>query len=334
MTVSALTEPVRRVTRDAKLAVLRMFRATAHPSHDFEEWEADLGGPPTSKHLAARAAHLGFIVQGAQLAVGNLCTTHLSEKLGLARAVPLGDDITERANGIPKELVYQRPYRVAAVAYQDGASVDEAMAQGERRLNSLTGVDIQMSKVRQSQAVLKAAGRKTFHRVPTSDNPCELCELASDQTYYTEDLMPIHDSCSCEVEPGDEGDGDAPEVSDDDLKESDDYNPDGKQVEVREHGEVGPVLTWAHQNFQGPQDLPNPGLAFKANGDPLTRRGRSLTVDDADRQNSSARDTYRRGRADKLDAAGVEDQRRLDPRYADGVNVKSRYARSSDDDDE
>lgn len=239
-----------------------MFRATAHPSHDFEDWDAE-AGPPNTKHLATRASHLGFIVQGAQRAVGNLCTTHLSQKLGLPRAVPLGDDITQRANGIPKELVYQRPYRVAALAFRGGASIDEAMFAGARRLNSLTGVDIQMAKVRQSQEVLKASGRKTFHRSPTSDKPCDLCELASGQTYYTEDLMPIHDSCSCEVEPG-EGDDDADEINsavesnDSDSIPRDRDGDEDRTIAVRDHGEIGPVLTWEHQNFQGPQDLPNP----------------------------------------------------------------------------
>jgi len=342
MTTSALTIPVRRVTHDTKLAVARIFQATAHPAHDFDDDFDELlaKGMPSSKDLVARASRLGLLVHAAQHAVGSLVTSHLSRKMGIVAPIPLGDNITRRENGIPKSLVYQRPYRVAALAYQGGASQDEAMTLGLRRLNSITGVDIQMAKVRQAQIVLKAGGRKTFHRVPTSGKPCDLCELAADQTYYTEDLMPIHDSCACEIEPGepDEDAQEANEAVDDNGTDEVPRDSDGdedRKIAIREHGEIGPMLTWAHQNFQGPQDLPTPELAFKANGDPLTgRHGRSLTVDEANERNNVENEGNRRRQADKLDADGVTDERRLNPRYAVGVNSGSRYARDDAEEDE
>lgn len=301
---------------------------TVDPRHDFEQWLEDdaLSGPPNDPHTRLLAGRLAPFVHAGQMVIGNLVTTFLSNRMGLTHVASVHDSITERANGIPKDIVYQRPYRVAAEAYRRGVELGSAIDLGERRLTGLVGVDMQMAKVRQSQVSLKAGGRKTFHRVTTSANPCELCQLASEQTYYTDELMPIHDGCSCEIEPGDD-DGDASthaEISDD----------EDNTLAIREHGEVGPVLTYADQNFKGPQDLPDPStqLAFDRDGNAIfegrkEHAHRQLTVGEVDERNNSNREQYR----SRMDDRHLE--RNQDMRYAKGVNKGSRWARDDEDDE-
>jgi hypothetical protein len=142
----------------------------------------------------------------------------------------------------------------------------------------MANTDLQLAKTRTLYTVFRRGSYndgspiKMYRRVPGGENPCELCEIASDQVYFTDDLMPIHDNCACDVEE-ETGEGltehdiayhhlsaienDDPNA-DPEIINLDDPADDSKQVAIRDHGELGPVLTWADQNFTGPQDLPNP----------------------------------------------------------------------------
>lgn len=213
--------------------------------------------------IPLRAEVISNLVQGAQMLVANYVNGQLSEKVNLKHPPAVDMSITQRA-GVDKQTEYERPFWTAVQAARSGKA--DPMALGSRRLRNMAGTDLQMAKIRQAQQVLKAAGRKVFHRVVTSGNPCALCEIAETQTYYTEDLMPIHDNCSCEVEP-DEATAD---ISPQSLVAGGDQNELMTQladedasdeayrnaIAVRNHGEVGPMLTWSHQKFLGPKDLP------------------------------------------------------------------------------
>jgi len=334
------TDQVKETRKNTKNYARRAFLASAAPEDDGDD-DAD---------LSKKAAVLGTIVGAGQQIVSTLTSSHLGKQLDVAP--PLVDPGIMSRSGIDKATEYQRPYRVAAQAFAGGATREEAVGKGLQRLNSLAGVDIQMAKVRQSQAVLRAAGRKTYRRETSGDNTCELCEIASDQVYYTEDLMPIHDNCNCEVVEDDTGgsqaeadkDFEPPEVDDDSLQKAaitalNDSGADPKDyrdlIAVREHGEIGPMLTWKSQSFMGPSDLPKPRpafkeppMAFKRDGTPLMSSGHGrggfryqLTAEQADQQNAAARAGVRRVAAEKRAIKGTEE-----PNYAMFVNPDSPYA--------
>jgi hypothetical protein len=199
----------------------------------------------TPAYIEGQADLMGIIVRAAQMIVGNLTTVDMSQKFGgtPTRVDPL---IAIRDTGIPKSIEYQRPFWETVKATRNGADSVSALQSGITRLSQLTDTDLQMAKVRQAQIALRAKGVKTYRRVTTSDNPCDLCETAATQIYYTDELMPIHAKCSCDIveDDSDETPGDTPDV-----------------IAVHTHGEVGPVLTRAGQHFLGPQDLPNPVTA-------------------------------------------------------------------------
>jgi hypothetical protein len=199
----------------------------------------------TPAYIEAQADLLGIIVRAAQMVVGNLTTVDLSQKFGgtPAKVDPL---IAIRDTGIPKSVEYQRPFWEAVKATRNGADTVAALQTGITRLTQLTDTDLQMAKVRQAQISLRARGVKTYRRVTTSDRPCDLCEVAATQIYYTDDLMPIHPLCACDI-------------VEDDSDETPGETPDS--IAVHTHGEVGPMLTKAGQHFLGPKDLPNPVTA-------------------------------------------------------------------------
>lgn len=158
--------------------------------------------------------------------------------------------------GADPEDVYRRPGITVYTALSKGTPFDQAVAQGARRLTSLVGTDMQLAKRQQLQLTMQDVGFQRYNRVLTGAENCDLCTIASTNSYSTADLLPIHNLCDCDVEP----DGGDPVGVD--------LNPDRGSVEdataategrgdvvVRDHGEYGPTLVFAGDQFTGPDDL-------------------------------------------------------------------------------
>jgi hypothetical protein len=174
--------------------------------------------------------------------------------LGVDPALVTGSAV--RAGAEP-EAVYRRPAIALYTALSKAVPFEQAVARGAVRLQSVLLTDIQLAKRQQLQLSMKSSGFQRYNRVLTGAENCELCVIASTNSYSTEDLLPIHNRCDCDVEP--EGDGESVANS---------LNPDQGAVDaaaaatagrgdvvVREHGEYGPVLTFAGDDFTGPGDL-------------------------------------------------------------------------------
>lgn len=244
-----------------------------------------------------------------QYMAGSFAAKAIGESRKEIESVPVTKEITERF-GISKVEEYERPFDEFDFWMSKGADEKYAMSRGAQRLSTLIATDLQFAKTRMAHSVLKTQRRQRYRRVIGSSNPCPLCLLASTQTYYSEDLLPIHPNCECDVEPM--GDDEEPRdiyVPDSYLRPS--ANKDGTArkvpgqgsrggkakrsndirrylqdiaqqyphdeeraaeeatrhaepvkdlddiVAVRNHGEIGPVLTWRDQHFRGPGDLPN-----------------------------------------------------------------------------
>ena len=111
-----------------------------------------------------------------------------------------------------------------------------------------------------------------YRRVLGPGENCGLCIVASTQRYHRDDLMPIHSSCGCGIEPL-IGTRTPPRVLDRDLLKATRTALDGDPytrsnlsrlrldpedlptVEVRHHGELGPVLTDSRHQHTSPSDL-------------------------------------------------------------------------------
>lgn len=197
---------------------------------------------------------------------------------------------------------YVRPFVAGRTEIARGAELPDAMRVGQRRLKAMVDTDSQMAKVRQARDSLAAYDIENYRRVTHSAKPCRLCLIASTQTYHRKNLMPIHDHCRCSVdvmpdywnpreivippeymEPSKRGKrrGGKAVREDDlarwfrDMHEENSISGFNQAFEeliaVREHGEIGPVLTWKDHHFKSiPPVLGTRVIAFE----PTVEHGR------------------------------------------------------------
>lgn len=218
------------------------------------------------------------IVAGGQQQVAALTAAYLREQRLQAtgsvgsRRVPRPADVTGAAvrNGVEPETVYHRAGVQVWADLADGKPLAEAVEAGLRRAVVSAEIDLQLAKTHTAQDIVENDQETTgYLRVLNGEKNCALCILASTQRYHKKDLLPIHPGCDCGVAPlyGDEG---LEHVQDRDLIESvhkaieDRFGSAGrggrlvdyrKLLLVQDHGEYGPVLTWASHAFTGPQAL-------------------------------------------------------------------------------
>lgn len=177
---------------------------------------------------------------------------------------------TSALRGVDVADVYARPFVTVRSGIFD-VGMEAAVQAGAARLADLVSTDMQLSRTHAAQNIFSSAGSRVtgYARVPSGDNTCALCEVASTQVYHVEDLMPIHPGCGCSVEPITESNPWDQEAADQKLEDthasvqdqlgmsdSGARAPDYRKVVVtNEHGEIGPVLGIRGQNFTGPDDL-------------------------------------------------------------------------------
>lgn len=117
--------------------------------------------------------------------------------------------------------------------------------------------------LKQGRTVRADGWRRILRPELSQSGPCGLCVVAADRVYRRGDLLPIHNRCVCEVLPilGDLDPGLILNV--DDLERI--YRAAGStggskreggalkkiRVALTEHGELGPVLTYADQHYRG-----------------------------------------------------------------------------------
>lgn len=168
--------------------------------------------------------------------------------------------------GVAPAEVYYRSGVTVWTALSEGASLSDAVEQGGQRLQSLLATDLQLAKTRTAHSYM-ARDRTVqgYRRTLTGGENCAMCVIASTQRYHKRDLAAIHPGCDCGVAPI-RGDVDPGQVLDperleqlhqdvaDQLGVADrsGREPDFRLIEVREHGEYGPTLTWRGQHFDGP----------------------------------------------------------------------------------
>lgn len=170
-------------------------------------------------------------------------------------------------------------YRVAT------GLMDEAKAARyvDHRARGVADTDIMLADRAQSQRFMserKPSGVRGYRRVLHPElhgggPPCGLCVVAADRIYRFEDLMPIHARCRCTVAAVGSKDDPGFTLNQQDLRRiyqeaGQIANADGTprsdtsrkrlkqirvEVEVVEHGELGPWLVNPKQRFRGPREV-------------------------------------------------------------------------------
>lgn len=194
----------------------------------------------------------GVRLDTAQGQVGAATGAYLAATAPEGQRVPVGvppEVVTSLAlRGVPaEELLYRAPEQTWT-ALGEGEEPVDAVHRGTLRIMALVAVGLQLSHTHSSRHVLRRRNVELYKRGVRA-NACDLCAQSSGRVYRSSDLMPLHHGCACTVVPI-WGSGDLP--GEDSL--ADEAYED--EVAVREHGELGPVLTHRDYAFRGPSDIP------------------------------------------------------------------------------
>lgn len=210
-------------------------------------------------------------IEATQRATANLTNAYLTRVaqgvVGKAvRPVPLVVPGTLR-EGIEHVAVYERLGAAYRFAASQGASPAEALATTLARGVAMGQMDNLLAFRGQTRSFVESSGRISGYRRVirpelSRSGTCGLCAVASDQVYHSNELMPIHEHCHCNVLPiagsKDPGRG----LNEDEFKTL--YGAAGStegrelakvKIEVHQHGELGPVLRLAGQHFRGPAEV-------------------------------------------------------------------------------
>lgn len=254
-------EAVRR--RDAYHGSTARIQATLR-KHLAKIWEAN---PELRDEDAARLIlRLTPLVQAGQLQMAAITSAYLARQAVLLRGVPYAPIPVDRAEildlrGVPVEDVYRRPIVTVYTALSEGKSYADARAAGLNRLLKTAGMDLQRAKMHQGFASLNGSGAEYYRRTLTGGENCGLCVKAATQRYRVKTLAALHGGCDCGIEelPATE---DPSQIIDPALLEAVTAleKAEGKLgrdqiLAIREHGELGPILTLERHRFTGPAAL-------------------------------------------------------------------------------
>lgn len=213
---------------------------------------------------------------GAKLQAARLQIAFYREMAGLAGESFVAPALTARdvsvatlRNGVEAPVVYRRPFVDVYTALSQGKDVKDAIEAGALRISSLVSTDIQLARRNAGFAARSRNNRIVgYARTLTGSENCALCYVASTQRYTRGDLLPIHPGCDCGEMPI-YGNQDPGQVIDEmrlsatheaveqrfGISDAGARAIDYRQIAIREHGELGPLLTVADQNFTGPGQI-------------------------------------------------------------------------------
>lgn len=216
------------------------------------------------------------LVQGSQRTLAAVTAAYIAAQAGGRIAIP-GVPDTAAVNlrrGVDPREVYRRPFVTVWSALAQGRPLTEAVALGETRLREIAECDLQQTYAHASRAALSTlptgARPRYWRRVLVGPGDCAMCVIASTQRYTIENLNPIHPGCNCTVDGifgPDPGQVIEPELLEkvhdavEQLTGSADRGaraPDYRQIVVemvREHGELGGLLTRPRDRFTAVDDL-------------------------------------------------------------------------------
>ena len=227
---------------------------------DFDRFLPLALGLVTGAQMQSARLQVAFYQQMAQLAGENF----------IAPVVNPADYTSEvLRNGVPATTVYRRPFVDVYRALDNGKSLTQAIEAGALRISSIASTDVQLAR---RNAGFQARSRNDrivgYARTLTGAENCALCYVASTQRYTRGELLPIHPGCDCgempiygTQDPGQVINEARLEATHEAVEERFGISDRGaraidyRNIMVREHGELGPLLTVRDQKFTGPSDI-------------------------------------------------------------------------------
>jgi hypothetical protein len=147
-----------------------------------------------------------------------------------------------------------------------GDSPEKAQEKAAVRIGTVAETDVTLAVRAQYQKNMSAQGatgwRRILHPELSQTGPCGLCVVAADRIYKSEDLLPLHSRCVCEVLPVYLGADPGLTLNGDDLAAlyaaaGGNTREDLRRVSVvlTEHGELGPILVHGNVHYRSPEEV-------------------------------------------------------------------------------
>lgn len=227
---------------------------------DFERFFAIANTNLTGASMQAARLQVAFYQQMAELA---------GERF-IAPPIKPSDFTTQALrNGAEATQVYRRPFVDLYTALADGKPMTDAIKAGATRISSIASTDVQLARRSAGFGSRSKNDRIVgYARTLTGSENCALCYVASTQRYTRGELMPIHPGCDCgempiygNQDPGQVIDEIRLDATHDAVESRFGISDPGaraidyRKIAIREHGELGPVLTVADQDFTGPSQI-------------------------------------------------------------------------------
>lgn len=184
------------------------------------------------------------IIRAGQQRALALTNAYLSNRTGVAPAgITLDHILPDIRNGLPLNAELKRAFQ--GVWNDLGSDVEWATAvqRGAERISSSVGMDVLLAYAHSNVAFAKSSGAKIYgwSRSAGADC-CKYCAEISGEgnRLYKSSLIPLHNNCTCTVEPV------MSRIHSNDVLR---MNESVGSSMVREHGELGPVITDKNDEF-------------------------------------------------------------------------------------
>lgn len=284
-------------TREAQEAEALKQRTQATIWSLFATWALArwYSSPDTTRAGAESAA----VIEQSRQIVGNLALAYATEVaagLAAARIRPTSLTLPAARRGADMPGVYSRP--MEAFRREFGRTGDETAARlaARARLDQLVDMDLTLARRDAEMQGFGLAGgddadastggrlvttdgseieilgyRRIVHPELSESGVCGLCLAASDRLYKISELLPIHLRCKCTTAPvtTEYDPAEANEVDLGAIYAAAGGTTDGRRLKetrwkVDEHGEYGPVLVRAGDNFQRQGEAPRGNAVSRA----------------------------------------------------------------------
>ena len=203
---------------------------------------------------AFRDQAVRLVMAGQQRAVA-LTNAHFSGRVGLTNPAALNVEriINDVRKGVPASIVYLRPI-VTARAGIEKLGYAKAFEKGLARLLSTADMDIAMSARDASTSFGESEERVVGYTRVAEPSCCDFCQMIDGAQVFVSDPAPLHNNCGCTLEPITRT-----SKNQDGLRDRwTDVSAGAviEDVEIQEHGEMGPLITRKGDSFDGPSTLP------------------------------------------------------------------------------
>lgn len=226
---------------------------------DFDDWYSDA-------EVAELAAQLAAWTRQAQEGFADLTQQYLLAVLDEFDAAPRSPgrvELPAQLREVDPVVEFERPAVQFRFRVSEGDSEEAAAAAAKQRVKQLADMDLGLAGREASKQTLVSADRITgWRRIIRPElsrsGSCGLCVVAANQVYRTDELMPLHNGCNCTVAPITLTSDPGLTLNRQDLNVL--YGAAGGtgrqglqrvRVAVKQHGELGPVLTNGAHEFRG-----------------------------------------------------------------------------------